>query len=72
MAAPAAATARAQALSLLAAANNHGDLAVKLSSLRQVKEILLSLEPSLSAEIFPYLAELHLSRETIVRKSLIE
>ncbi|AAF24938.1 T22C5.2 [Arabidopsis thaliana] len=72
MAAPAAATARAQALSLLAAANNHGDLAVKLSSLRQVKEILLSLEPSLSAEIFPYLAELHLSREILVRKSLIE
>ncbi|XP_048606822.1 uncharacterized protein LOC106384532 isoform X5 [Brassica napus] len=68
----AAATARAQALSLLAAANNHGDLAVKLSSLRQVKEILLSLEPSLSAEIFPYLTELHSSREILVRKSLLE
>ncbi|KAG2297743.1 hypothetical protein Bca52824_044412 [Brassica carinata] len=70
--ASAAGTARAQALSLLAAANNHGDLAVKLSSLRQVKEILLSLEPSLSAEIFPYLTELHSSREILVRKSLLE
>lgn len=72
MATAAAGTAKAQALSLLAAANNHGDLAVKLSSLRQVKELLLSLEPSLSAEIFPYLVELHVSPETLVRKSLIE
>ncbi|XP_010556505.2 PREDICTED: uncharacterized protein LOC104825811 [Tarenaya hassleriana] len=63
---------RDQALSLLAAANNHGDLAVKLSSLRQVKEILLLVDPSLSAELFPYLAELQSSREPLVRKSLIE
>ncbi|KAG7647728.1 Phosphatidylinositol 3-/4-kinase catalytic domain [Arabidopsis thaliana x Arabidopsis arenosa] len=73
MAAPADATTKGQALALLAAAKNHGDLAVKLSSLKEVKEILLSLEePSLSAEIFPYLRELCLSPEVLVRRSLIE
>lgn len=61
-----------QALSLLAAANNHGDLAVKMSSLKQAKDILLSIEPSLAAELFPYLVELHSSPETLVRKSLID
>ncbi|KAM1777752.1 hypothetical protein ACFX11_044369 [Malus domestica] len=37
-----------QALSLLATVNNHGDLAVKLSSLKQAKDLLLSLEPSVN------------------------
>ncbi|KAL9143939.1 hypothetical protein ABFS82_14G266900 [Erythranthe guttata] len=64
--------AREQALSLLAAANNHGDLAVKLSSLKQAKDILLSVEPSQAAEIFPYLVELQYSPETLVRKYLLE
>ncbi|KAM1968608.1 hypothetical protein ACFX15_043496 [Malus domestica] len=41
-----------QALSLLATVNNHGDLAVKLSSLKQAKDLLLSLEPSFVAVIF--------------------
>ncbi|XP_031276645.1 uncharacterized protein LOC116135075 isoform X2 [Pistacia vera] len=63
---------RDQALSLLAAANNHGDLAVKLSSLKQVRGILSSADPSLAAELFPYLVELQFSPETLVRKSLIE
>ncbi|GAB4852463.1 hypothetical protein Ancab_016657 [Ancistrocladus abbreviatus] len=63
---------REQALSLLAAANNHGDLAVKLSSLSQVKDILSSAEPSLAAELLPYLAELQSSPESLVRKLLIE
>lgn len=63
---------REQALSLLAAANNHGDLAVKLSSLKQVKDILLSVEPSLVSEILPYLAELQSSPEGLVRKALVE
>ncbi|XP_047976738.1 uncharacterized protein LOC125218957 isoform X2 [Salvia hispanica] len=68
----AAALARDQALSLLAAANNHGDLAVKLSSLKQAKDILFSIEPSQAAELFPYLAELQSSPETLVRKYLLE
>ncbi|KAG6406835.1 hypothetical protein SASPL_134446 [Salvia splendens] len=68
----AAALARDQALSLLAAANNHGDLAVKLSSLKQAKDILFSIEPSQAAELFPYLAELQSSPETQVRKYLLE
>ncbi|KAL6317735.1 hypothetical protein AAG906_030489 [Vitis piasezkii] len=63
---------RDQALALLAAANNHGDLAVKLSSLRQAKDILLAVHPSFAAELFPYLVELQSSPETLVRKSLIE
>ncbi|PON68287.1 Symplekin/Pta [Parasponia andersonii] len=63
---------RDQALSLLAAANNHGDLAVKLSSLRQAKDILLSVDPSFAAELFPYLVDLHSSPELLVRKSLLE
>ncbi|KAK9930072.1 hypothetical protein M0R45_027129 [Rubus argutus] len=61
-----------QALSLLAAVNNHGDLAVKLSSLKQAKDLLLSIEPSSAAELFPYLVELQSSPETLVRLSLIE
>ncbi|KAL5559889.1 hypothetical protein UlMin_036100 [Ulmus minor] len=61
-----------QALSLLAAANNHGDLAVKLSSLKQAKGILLSVDPSSAAELFPYLVELQSSPEALVRKALIE
>ncbi|KAH9756000.1 Symplekin [Citrus sinensis] len=67
-----AAVSRDQALSLLAAANNHGDLAVKLSSLKQVRGILSSADPSLAAELFPYLVELQSSPESLVRKSLIE
>lgn len=66
---------REQALALLAQANNHGDLAVKLSSLRQAKDILTSVssvEPSLAAELFPYLVELQYSPEPLVRKSLVE
>ncbi|KAM5575185.1 hypothetical protein ABKV19_014231 [Rosa sericea] len=61
-----------QALSLLAAVNNHGDLAVKLSSLKQAKDLLLSIDPSSAAELFPYLVELQSSPETLVRLSLIE
>ncbi|XP_047325819.1 uncharacterized protein LOC124929488 isoform X2 [Impatiens glandulifera] len=64
--------ARDHALSLLAAANNHGDLAVKLSSLKQAKNILLSVDPSLASELFPYLLELQYSPERLVRKSLVE
>ncbi|KAK3031279.1 hypothetical protein RJ639_035579 [Escallonia herrerae] len=63
---------REQALSLLAAANNHGDLAVKLSSLKQAKDILLVVEPSVAGELFPYLVELQSSPESLVRKALIE
>ncbi|KAJ7958867.1 Symplekin [Quillaja saponaria] len=63
---------RDQVLSLLAAANNHGDLAVKLSSLRQAKDILLSMEPSLAADLFSYLVELQSSPESLVRVLLIE
>lgn len=63
---------REQALSLLAAANNHGDLAVKLSSLKQAKAILLEAEPFQAAELFPYLVELQSSPESLVRKALIE
>ncbi|XP_043711545.1 uncharacterized protein LOC122660348 [Telopea speciosissima] len=63
---------REQALSLIAAVKNHGDLAVKLSSLKQAKEILLSVEPSFAAEIFPYLSEIRTSPESLVRKSLVE
>ncbi|XP_034199379.1 uncharacterized protein LOC117614614 isoform X5 [Prunus dulcis] len=61
-----------RALSLLATVNNHGDLAVKLSSLKQAKDILLSIHPSVAAELFPYLIELQSSPETLVRLSLIE
>ncbi|KAL8159152.1 hypothetical protein V2J09_000689 [Rumex salicifolius] len=63
---------RDQVLSLLAAANNHGDLAVKLSSLRQVRDLLSSMDSSLAAEVFPYLVELQSSPESLVRKLLIE
>ncbi|KAK9067824.1 hypothetical protein SSX86_011935 [Deinandra increscens subsp. villosa] len=64
---------REQTLSLLAAANNHGDLAVKLSSLKQAKYILLSADLSLlAAELFPYLIEIQSSPEALVRKTLVE
>ncbi|KAI3760736.1 hypothetical protein L1987_51135 [Smallanthus sonchifolius] len=64
---------REQTLSLLAAANNHGDLAVKLSSLKQARDILLSADLSLlAAELFPYLVELQSSHESLVRKTLVE
>ncbi|KZV46384.1 symplekin-like [Dorcoceras hygrometricum] len=66
------APAREQALPLLAAANNHGDLAVKISSLKQAKDILLSVEPSHAADLYPFLLELQFSPETLVRKYLIE
>jgi len=45
---------------------------VKMSSLKQAKDILLSIEPSLAAELFPYLVELQSSPESLVRKSLLE
>ncbi|CAL0305619.1 unnamed protein product [Lupinus luteus] len=67
-----AAPTRDQALSLLAAANNHGDLNVKTSSLKQAKNILLSIEPSLAAELFPYMLDLKSSPESLVRKLLIQ
>ncbi|CAI9116080.1 OLC1v1017137C5 [Oldenlandia corymbosa var. corymbosa] len=63
---------REQALSLLASANNHGDLAVKLSSLKQAKDILLAAEPYQAAELFPYLVELQSSPESLVRKALLD
>eukprot|EP00257_Ricinus_communis_P017024 XP_015575361.1 uncharacterized protein LOC8288069 [Ricinus communis] len=63
---------RDQALSLLTAANNHSDLAVKLSSLKQAKDIILSVEPSFAAELFPYLLQLQFSPESLVRKMLLE
>ncbi|KAK9097056.1 hypothetical protein Sjap_022553 [Stephania japonica] len=63
---------REQTLSLIAAAMNHGDLAVKLSSLKQAREILLSVEPSFAAELYPYLAELQSSPEVLVRQFLAE
>ncbi|XP_026428427.1 uncharacterized protein LOC113324320 isoform X2 [Papaver somniferum] len=66
-------TSREQTLSLLSAVKNHGDLAVKLSSLRQAKDILLSVEPSsLVVELFPYIVELQGSNEVWVRKILLE
>ncbi|OMO57473.1 Armadillo-type [Corchorus olitorius] len=63
---------RDQALSLLAAANNHSDLVVKLSSLKQARDILSSLDSSYAADLFPYLADLQRSPETLVRKFLVE
>ncbi|XP_068482397.1 uncharacterized protein [Phaseolus vulgaris] len=67
-----AAPTRDQALSLLAAANNHGDLTVKTSSLKQAKDLLLSIDHSLAADLFPYLLELQSSPESLVRKLLIQ
>ena len=61
---------REQTLALLSAAKNHGDLAV--NSLRQAREILLSVEPSFAAELFPYLVELQSSPDSLVRKILVE
>ncbi|XP_049375730.1 uncharacterized protein LOC125840802 [Solanum verrucosum] len=63
---------REQALPLLASANNHGDLAVKLSSLKQLKDVLLSAEPSQVAELLSYLIDLQSSPESLLRKCLIE
>ncbi|CAN0921925.1 hypothetical protein LINGRAHAP2_LOCUS32843 [Linum grandiflorum] len=63
---------RDQALSLLGAARAHADVAVKLSSLRQAKHILLSVQPSLAAELFPYLVDLQYSPDNLVRKMLLE
>ncbi|XP_071722740.1 uncharacterized protein [Rutidosis leptorrhynchoides] len=63
---------RDQTLSLLAAANNHGDLAVKLSSLKQVKDIFSSVEPSLASDLYPYLLDLQSSPENLLRRLLIE
>lgn len=61
-----------QVLSLLAAANNHGDISVKTTSLKQAKHLLLSLHPSLAADLYPYLLELQSSPESLVRKLLIQ
>ncbi|XWS14864.1 hypothetical protein CRYUN_Cryun35bG0045300 [Craigia yunnanensis] len=63
---------RDQALSLLTAANNHADLVVKLSSLKQAKDILSSLDSSSAADLFPYLADLQSSPQSLVRKFLVE
>ncbi|KAF6157889.1 hypothetical protein GIB67_015205 [Kingdonia uniflora] len=63
---------REQTLSLLSTAKNHGDLAVKLSSLKQVKEILVSVDPSFAAELLPYVIELHMSPESLVRRFVVE
>ncbi|KAL5721520.1 hypothetical protein ACHQM5_005157 [Ranunculus cassubicifolius] len=63
---------REQAASLLSAAKNHGDLAVKLSSFKQAKDILLYADSSLAAELFPYIFELQGSSEVLVRKILVE
>ncbi|KAL1170674.1 hypothetical protein V6Z11_A05G229500 [Gossypium hirsutum] len=63
---------RDQAFSLLIAANNHADLAVRLSSLKQAKDILSSLFPSSAADLFPYLADLQGSPHSLVRKFLVE
>ncbi|KAL3340265.1 hypothetical protein AABB24_028740 [Solanum stoloniferum] len=63
---------REQALPLLASANNHGDLAVKLSSLKQLKDVLLSAEPSQVAELLSYLIDLQSSPESLLRKCLIQ
>ncbi|KAL2340050.1 hypothetical protein Fmac_007990 [Flemingia macrophylla] len=68
----AAAATRDQALSLFAAANNHGDLAVKTSSLKQAKDLLLSIDPALAADLFPYFLELQSSPEGLVRKLLVQ
>ncbi|KAL4271317.1 hypothetical protein GQ457_13G009400 [Hibiscus cannabinus] len=63
---------RYQALSLLTAAINHADLAVKLSSLKQAKDILSSLDSSSAADLFPYVVDLQRSPHTLVRKFLLE
>ncbi|XVF36517.1 hypothetical protein REPUB_Repub19eG0064800 [Reevesia pubescens] len=63
---------RDQALSLLTAANNHSDLVVKLSSLKQAKDILSSLDSSSAAHLFPYLADLQRSPHSLVRKFIVE
>lgn len=67
-----AALSRDQALSLLTAANSHGDLAVKLSYLKQAKDVLVSIDPSFAAELFPYLVEFQYSPASLVRKALVE
>ncbi|XWS25433.1 hypothetical protein CRYUN_Cryun27aG0067800 [Craigia yunnanensis] len=56
---------RDQALSLLTAANNHADLAVKLSSLKQAKDILSSLHSSSAADLQRF-------SHSLVRKFLVE
>ncbi|PPD66498.1 hypothetical protein GOBAR_DD36622 [Gossypium barbadense] len=63
---------RDQALSLLTAALNHSDLAVKLSSLKQAKDIISSLDSSSAAELFPYLSDLQRSPHSLVRGFLVE
>ena len=67
-----AASLRDQALSLLAAANKHVDLAFKISSLKQAKYILLSMDTSLASELVPYFVQLQFSPESHVRKLLVE
>ncbi|KAL9269973.1 hypothetical protein AKJ16_DCAP26891 [Drosera capensis] len=67
---------RELALSLVSAARDHPDLTVKLSSLRQVKDMLFSTEQpppsSIVADLVPYLVELQFSNERLVRKLLVE
>ncbi|PWA80798.1 armadillo-type fold, Symplekin/Pta1 [Artemisia annua] len=65
---------REQALSLLVAANNHDDLAVKLSSLKQAKDtiIISSIGDDFSLfadQLFPYLVQLQYSHHSLVNWS---
>ncbi|CAN1289763.1 SYMPK [Linum perenne] len=62
---------RDQALSLLGAARTHPDVAVKVSSLKQARRIM-SVYPSLTVELFPYLVDLQYSPDNLVRKVLLE
>ncbi|CAA3026764.1 mitochondrial import receptor subunit TOM6 homolog [Olea europaea subsp. europaea] len=61
-----------QVLSLLTSMNNHGDLAVKLSSLKKVKDTLLSSQPTHDAKFFLYSIELQTSPDMLVCKYLFK
>ncbi|KAF4358638.1 hypothetical protein G4B88_007888 [Cannabis sativa] len=63
---------RDRALSLLIAANNHRDFAIKVSSLREAKDILLPLDLSPTAELLSNLVELQSSPELVARRALLE
>ncbi|CAA2968924.1 Hypothetical predicted protein [Olea europaea subsp. europaea] len=51
---------------------NYGDSTVNLSSLKQMKDILLSLQPFDDAELFLYSIELQTSPDMLVREYLLE
>ncbi|GAA0169868.1 kinase [Lithospermum erythrorhizon] len=59
---------REQALPLIAAVNNHGDVA----ALEQFKNIIISAEPHLAVDFLPYLVDLQSSPQPLVRKYLLE